>query len=154
MEIHSAFTHPTIKSSDLFQNPRSALFSTSPKILLAEDSRPIRMLLRACLVALGCTVHLAEDGLEALKLYEKNDYDLAILDVHMPTIDGIKVAEMIRAHEEIDPDRKTTILIASSSDRSVSAQCIAAGFDACHEKPLLKHTLITVLENWLSSSGK
>ncbi|MCY6484851.1 response regulator transcription factor [Clostridium aestuarii] len=70
-------------------------------ILIAEDEQDIRELLELHLNKEGYNVFQAEDGFQAVKIFEKNEIDLAILDVMMPKIDGFKVVRRIRESSEI-----------------------------------------------------
>lgn len=68
-------------------------------ILIVEDERPISDLIRMSLRRAGYCCHSAFDGLEALELIEKNSYDLVLLDVMLPGMDGFSLAEYICPRE-------------------------------------------------------
>ncbi|MCY6370733.1 response regulator transcription factor [Clostridium ganghwense] len=70
-------------------------------ILIAEDEQDIRELLELHLSKEGYTVFEAEDGIQALKIFNEQDIDLALLDVMMPGMDGFKVIKKIRQTSEI-----------------------------------------------------
>jgi DNA-binding response OmpR family regulator len=73
------------------------------KILLAEDDINLGSLLEQYLVAKNFEVDLFNDGVKALQGFEKNIYDLCILDVMMPKKDGFELAKNIREHNQIIP---------------------------------------------------
>ena len=65
------------------------------QILIVEDERPIANLIRMSLRRAGYCCHCAFDGQEALAMTEKSSYDLVLLDVMLPGIDGFTLAEYI-----------------------------------------------------------
>ena len=74
-----------------------------PNILIADDEKEIVKLLRIYLESDGVNVLEANDGAQALDILEKNDIDLAIVDIMMPKIDGYQVIKAIRAREKYMP---------------------------------------------------
>lgn len=65
-------------------------------ILIIEDEKQIQNILRAFLEDAGYQITLADDGLEGIAAFHKNKYDLVLLDIMMPKLDGYTVCEMIR----------------------------------------------------------
>lgn len=76
---------------------------TDFKILLVEDDEALRFIVKDNLEQNAYNVQVAEDGKIALDLFEKNNFDLIILDVMLPKIDGFQVAEKIRKTNEQVP---------------------------------------------------
>ncbi len=66
------------------------------KILVIEDEKDIQNIIKAFLENADYKVETADDGLEGINLIQKNSYDLVLLDIMMPKIDGFVVCEMIR----------------------------------------------------------
>jgi len=85
--------------------------STMPKILLAEDDPNLGLLLKEYLVIKGYDVQRCEDGEAAWKAFQINDFDMCILDVMMPKMDGFTLATNIR---EINTDTPILFLTAKS----------------------------------------
>ncbi|WP_422658863.1 response regulator transcription factor [Paenibacillus sp. EC2-1] len=81
------------------------------KILLVEDDNLLNAVISKGLRKLGYAVDCSFDGEEALRLYEINSYDLIVLDLNLPIIDGIEVLKTIRHH---DHEMKVIILSARS----------------------------------------
>jgi two-component system CheB/CheR fusion protein len=113
------------------------------KIVVVEDNADSRELLCELLGRVGFECHTAENGPEALKLIEKVEPDIAILDVGLPEMDGYEVARRLRA----DRRWENLFLIAltgygRTSDRVTSSE---AGFDEHLVKPVQPDTLLTVL---------
>ena len=74
---------------------------SQPRILLAEDEAPLRNLVRMSLESVGHQVTAVSDGEEALANFRDGQFDLVILDVMMPRIDGFTVCEEIRKHSDV-----------------------------------------------------
>lgn len=73
------------------------MFKKKPRILLADDDPSVRALVADVLATQDYEVVAAEDGVAALALFQKGKYDLLILDVHMPRLEGPELLEAIRA---------------------------------------------------------
>lgn len=71
------------------------------KILVIEDEKDIQNIIKAFLENAEYKVETADDGLDAINLIQKNNYDLILLDIMLPKIDGFTVCEMIRKNSNI-----------------------------------------------------
>ena len=71
------------------------------KILVVEDEKDIQNIIKAFLENAEYKVETADDGLDAINLIQKNNYDLILLDIMMPKIDGFVVCEMIRKNSNV-----------------------------------------------------
>lgn len=71
------------------------------KILVVEDEKDIQNIIKAFLENAEYKVETADDGLDAINLIQKNNYDLIVLDIMLPKIDGFTVCEMIRKNSNI-----------------------------------------------------
>lgn len=112
------------------------MLSCSYKILLAEDERLIRFIISAFFKKCGCYVDEAKNGEEAIRLFEtQKDYDMILMDVHMPVMDGLKATERIRGLEE--PLKIKTRIIGISSDEYCKDKCYQHGMDDFYTKPLM-----------------
>ena len=70
-------------------------------ILIIEDDYKTQQLLKQFLTSNGYDINCAGDGLEGIQMYKENDYDLILLDVNMPNLDGFSVCSMIRKESDI-----------------------------------------------------
>ncbi|MCC7109351.1 MAG: response regulator [Deltaproteobacteria bacterium] len=70
---------------------------SAPRVLVADDARVMRMLLRTWLERLGCVVLEAQSGTEALATIAREPLDAALLDIHMPGLTGLQVLESVRS---------------------------------------------------------
>ncbi|MBI1947717.1 MAG: response regulator [Deltaproteobacteria bacterium] len=73
--------------------------SAPPRVLVADDARVMRMLLRTWLERLGCVVIEAASGTEALAVVAREPLDAALLDIHMPGLTGLQVLESVRGDQ-------------------------------------------------------
>ena len=120
---------------------------TRLNILVAEDSLLNQRFALRLLEQAGHAVTLASNGLEALEALRHNDFDLVLMDVEMPEMDGLSATQAIRA-EEKDSARIPIVAVTATGE---PAACLQAGMDDWLPKPLsiagLNQTLRKVLPN-------
>lgn len=114
------------------------------RVLYAEDEFTNRKLLEIKLKNHGISCDLAQDGLKALELFQKNEYDLIILDQYMPGLNGDQVARKIREQRPELP------LIAITSDDGEIQRLNEAGFNEVFIKPLRGQHYIDSIKNYLT----
>lgn len=105
-----------------------------PRVLVADDARVMRMLLRTWLERLGCEVIEASSGTEALRTLQECTVDVALLDIHMPGITGLQVLDQVRN----DPRMKTlpVVIITTLGHASDVERGLRIGATAYLTKPL------------------
>jgi len=105
-------------------------------ILIVEDIIANQEVVRSLLEPAGCTVSVANNGKEALNLLEGQIFDVILMDIRMPVLDGIETTEAIR--RQAGPHQNVPI-IALTADASAenNAQCLAAGADVFLTKPVI-----------------
>lgn len=120
------------------------------KILLADDSPDNRLLVRAFLSKTGCELVEAEDGSIAFDRFRAARYDLVLMDMRMPVMDGFVATRAIRQWEAENGARHTPIvaLTASALNEAVR-ECLEAGCDAHVSKPVKRATLIDAIRREL-----
>jgi two-component system, chemotaxis family, chemotaxis protein CheY len=116
-------------------------------ILIVDDSALVRSQLRAALEAKGARVIEAENGTEGLWRARENLVDLVIADVHMPVMDGIRMVEELRKHDEY----ATTPIFILTSDAATSRaeEGKKAGANAWILKPVKTDLLWKAIEKAL-----
>jgi CheY-like chemotaxis protein/HPt (histidine-containing phosphotransfer) domain-containing protein len=121
---------------------------SSPRVLLAEDSGAARILTAALLSRMGCKVDAVEHGEEAVLCAQTNDYDIIVLDIEMPVMDGVSAAKQIRAQ---GGDNATTPIVAFSAFLADTAESgsVQSVFDQTLAKPAGRHAIKTTLERAL-----
>jgi len=116
-------------------------------ILVAEDTIPNQIVVEAMLKKLGYTDYtIVGNGEEALKAMAIRRYDLVLLDIHMPVMDGFTAANKIRANSKYSNTR----IVAASADVTTDAQesAISIGFDGWLAKPFTRDSLEKLLKTY------
>jgi signal transduction histidine kinase/PleD family two-component response regulator/HPt (histidine-containing phosphotransfer) domain-containing protein len=122
----------------------------SARILIAEDNPVNREVAGEALRQLGCQVDMANDGQQAIESWEANGYAVILMDCHMPNMDGIEAAKIIRVREDTDGRARTPIIALTANARGEDYQkCIAAGMDDYLTKPLTLDELRVALDRWI-----
>ena len=130
-------------------NAITALIDSRPlRILLADDSYDNRMLIEAYLKKTRHTIDHAEDGAIAVEKVKANHYDLVLMDIQMPVMDGYTAVRTIRAweHETGAPRTPIVALTASALEESVQ-RSLEAGCDEHVAKPVRRVTLFEAILN-------
>ena len=108
---------------------------SSIQILLAEDNVVNQVVATSFLEKFGYSVDLAEDGKKALSLSEKKAYDLILMDIQMPEMDGLETTKCIRNQSQ-NPNKNSKIIAMTASVlKSEIEKCFIAGMDEYIEKP-------------------
>jgi len=113
------------------------------KVLIADDSEFMRSLLREILEEEYAIVGEAENGVEAIELYNENDPDLVMMDIVMPIRDGIEATSEIT---ETDPGAKV-IMCTSVGQEEKMKSAIQAGAEGYITKPFQKPSVLSEIEN-------
>jgi CheY-like chemotaxis protein len=105
------------------------------RILAAEDNVFNRDLLEHMLTRLGLSAAMAVNGREALALLQREPFDLLLLDIHMPELDGFQVVGAIRERERTAGGHLPVIALTARSRQEDRERCLRAGMDECLTKP-------------------
>ncbi|MCX5703591.1 MAG: response regulator, partial [Candidatus Omnitrophica bacterium] len=120
------------------------------RILLVDDSTINRQITSRHLRLGGYTVDEAEDGIFALKAFGKSKYDIVLLDVQMPQMDGYDTVRAIRELEKKENKAHTTVVAMTAlAMKDDSRKCIEAGMDDYIAKPMHKEDLLRLVEKWI-----
>jgi CheY-like chemotaxis protein len=122
------------------------------RILLAEDNRVNQALAVRLLQKRGYTVVVAGNGREALAALETQTFDLALMDVQMPEMDGLEATAAIREKEKTTATRLPIIALTAHAMKGDEARCLVAGMDGYIPKPISSRTLFETLEKHLGRS--
>ena len=118
------------------------------RVLLAEDNDVNRMVSVRMLQSLGCTVDVAVNGVEAVQKTLSNGYDLILMDVQMPEMDGYEATRRIREAECITGEHRLIIAMTAHSMESDRRACFDAGMDDYLSKPVKRDQLAEMLCRW------
>jgi len=113
------------------------------KILYAEDNLINQRITVLQLQKLGITCDIAQNGLEALELYKKNEYDMILMDVQMPELDGLACTKEIREYEKRNNLMNCIYIVAvtANNDASDKLNCIEAGMNDFISKPFKENEI-------------
>ena len=106
------------------------------RVLLAEDSVVNQKLALALLNKWGLTVSVAQNGAEALELVTTQNFDLVLMDVQMPEMDGLEATRQIRDHETRAGGHLPIIAMTAHAMTGDREECLAAGMDSYVSKPV------------------
>jgi len=113
---------------------RPAFAAPAMAVLLVEDNEPNRRVIRLMLNELGLEPDEAAGGYEAIEATARRHYDIILMDLQMPDLDGLEATRRIRAQEQ--SHRATIIALTATVFESDDARCRAAGMDGYLQKPL------------------
>jgi CheY-like chemotaxis protein len=114
-------------------------------ILIAEDNYINQKLTVHVLSKMGYKPEIAANGHEVLEMVAKKKYDLILMDIQMPEMDGLEATQFIRQHMQEQPVIVAMTANAMPEDRDI---CIKAGMNDYLSKPMKLTEVITVLEKW------
>jgi PAS domain S-box-containing protein len=118
------------------------------QILVVDDYPPNQDVARMHLEAAGHEVYLAEDGTEAVEKCNRSEFDLILMDIQMPNMDGYEASRRIRSAE----NKNTNIpIIALTANIEVSAKvdCLHAGMNDVITKPIRRKSFLSTVDKWL-----
>jgi len=118
------------------------------KVLVAEDDEFSLEVLKYMLSVYGITADQAVDGVETIERVKQKDYDLLILDIHMPHKDGNQAVREIR---EMEIKQPVIVALTASVFKAERETSIAAGFDDCFNKPLDISGIEKIIKKYLKS---
>ncbi|MDX2065758.1 MAG: ATP-binding protein [Fimbriimonadaceae bacterium] len=129
---------------------------TGLRVLLVEDNAVNRLVTCEALAKLGCDVTVAEDGEQALVKVDSAEFDLILMDIQMPGLDGHQTTAAIRAREEegLIRYRPRIVAVTAHAMESDRARCMEVGMDDYLSKPIRQSELrraITDCVAWQSS---
>ena len=113
-------------------------------VLIADDMHFNRYLNKEVLTRMGATVHEATDGTQALERLQASHYDFAIMDINMPGMSGIEVAQSVLANDSLLPPK--FVALSAHTNSEMQAACLDAGFEHFVEKPLSPEKLERLLD--------
>lgn len=117
------------------------------KILVVEDNEINMLVARECLCAEGFNVKEASNGRLAVKYAENEDFDIILMDLHMPVMDGFMTAEKIRKLKSEHPP--VIIALTADAEQSVLRRAINSGMDDYLTKPFDYASLMSTVKRWI-----
>ncbi len=121
-------------------------------VLLVEDNKINQQVAREILALVGVEVDIADNGAVALEMIEKSSFDVILMDLQMPEMDGYEATRRIRADKRFDD--MPIIAMTAHALQSEREKCLAAGMNDHVTKPVDPDRLCTVLAEWASRKKK
>lgn len=122
------------------------------RVLVAEDDEANREVARGILEDAGLRVTLVSDGEEAVREASRGMHDLVLMDVHMPRLDGLAAAAVLRAQPETS--RLPILAMTADAQESTRIRCLAAGMDDFLSKPISVSALLSKIMGLISGEGR
>jgi CheY-like chemotaxis protein len=122
------------------------------KVLLVEDLPLARIPAKLVLSKLNCEVEVAENGMQALELVNKNRYDVILLDIGLPDIDGIAVTLKIRQDPTCINTKTPIIALTAHQEDEYKNKCYEAGVNDFMTKPLTEEKGREIIENYIQKN--
>jgi two-component system, sensor histidine kinase and response regulator len=115
------------------------------RVLLAEDNHVNQIVAARMLEKRGHVVTVAQTGPNVLRAIERERFDVILMDVHMPEMDGLQVTEVIRRKETLTGEHIPIVALTASAMRGDREKCLAAGMDDYVSKPVRSEVLLECL---------
>ena len=122
------------------------------KILVAEDNRINQRIAVLTFKQLGVSIDIASNGKEAVDKYTENCYDLILMDMQMPVMDGLEAAMQVRAYEKKSNMHHRVVIVALTGSEPTEKKdlCIEAGMNDYMEKPIQESQLRSLIVKFFS----
>ena len=137
------------KREEALENLRAA--HEGKRVLIAEDTMEIQMILRKILSQAGLEVTVVDDGAKAVERFSQEPFDLVLMDMQMPNMDGLTATRKIRAMPS--GKRPPILAITGNAFDADRTRCIAAGMNDVLVKPIRLERLCESVAYWLSASA-
>jgi CheY-like chemotaxis protein len=116
-------------------------------ILLVDDNPDIRILVKAQVELLGWACDVAKNGQDAVDSIRRNYYEVILMDVAMPVMNGLDATTAIR-HYQDSLKQKPSLIIAMTGQSDLT-ECLSSGMDDFMQKPVLLEDLRTKLKSYM-----
>ncbi|TEU25812.1 MAG: response regulator, partial [Gammaproteobacteria bacterium] len=122
------------------------------RVLLVEDNQVNVFYMQSLLEGLGCNIEIAMNGQQAVDKYLEGKFDVILMDIQMPVMNGIEATEAIRHHELKNKLKRTTIIaVTANALKEDRAKYMVAGVDDYLAKPVSKEEVEEKLKAWLTT---
>jgi two-component system, sensor histidine kinase len=125
---------------------------TGLKVLAAEDQPINQLLIRKLLEGTGCNVHIVSDGQQAVEQTQKQVFDLILMDLQMPVMDGMSAVAVIRQQDAERGRHTPVIALTAHALPGDQERCIAAGMDGYVSKPVSMEALNQCVRDLLAKA--
>jgi len=145
------FTHADDKVNQIAPDKEKPLeIYPHLKILIAEDNIINQKVVSIMLKKMGHSITIADDGLKALQLYKQGSFDLILMDIQMPVMDGEEATRKIRRFEKKGKTHIPIIALTANAMKGDKERFIESGMDNYVTKPIKKEKLLKAIHSVLS----
>ncbi len=111
------------------------------RVLLAEDNRVNQFITEAMLQDWGFKIDIASNGKEAVELVERNNYDIVLMDIQMPELNGVEATHLIRGMKDKEKARLPIIALTANTTKQAHKKFVLEGMNDCLVKPFQEEAL-------------
>lgn len=147
--MHHCLTHAFSRTAQNLESEEPS--NTAAKILVVDDNPANLQLTQEFLRSMNTEVTLAENGADAIQCFKQSSFDLILMDIQMPIMDGIETTQKIRALE--DHYRTPIVALTAHSIDEQKTDFLIAGLDDCIRKPVNEAQLMHTLKRWTNING-
>lgn len=133
---------------------KSKIYFKEAKILLVEDNQMNQELAVSLLNSVGLSTMIANNGKEALEMLQKDSFDLVLMDIQMPIMDGLTATREIRSREDEYFKKVPILAMSARAFQKDTEECLAAGMNAHIVKPIDPSLLYEELAKFLSVAAE
>jgi CheY-like chemotaxis protein len=120
------------------------------RILLVEDDPAIQKILTMMLTQQGWQMTIVGSGRSAIEKWSAEEYDIILMDLHMPELNGVEATRLIRDQEGLAKGRRTCIIgLTADIRQEIKEECLTAGMDHLLHKPVMSKDLYSVINSCL-----
>jgi osomolarity two-component system sensor histidine kinase NIK1 len=122
------------------------------KILLVEDNLMNQKVVMFNLKKLNCDITPVSNGKEAFEIFKKNTYDLILMDIMLPEMNGYEITIEIRKFEKLNkiPNPVTIIALTANTYENDKEKCFSVGMNEYLSKPFTAQQLIKLIEKYIN----
>jgi len=153
LTFDKSFT-PDIASHKISEEPSLNIAPLTLSVLLVEDNKLNQLLANKALSDLGWKVDIADNGIIAVEKVAKNDYDIILMDIQLPEMDGYEATKCIRSNYEAPKSQVPIIAVTAHAMQSEAQKCHDAGMDGYISKPFSPKMLVEGILNVLEKDKK
>jgi len=125
------------------------------RVLVAEDNSANQELIGYMLESMGVEFDIASNGEQAYDAFKTKKYDVVLMDINMPVVDGLEALKMIREHEDKNNMQKTPVIaLTANAIKGDKEKFLNAGMDGYLTKPIDTQSLKATLQKYLTQKSK
>ncbi|MBN2292456.1 MAG: response regulator [Pirellulales bacterium] len=143
----------TNSSNQVRSSQTSSPYTRMPRVLIVDDDRLCRSISVEYLSSSAIEIKEACDGAEALEILAEEEFDLILMDILMPGIDGLETTRRLRASEKSTDKHTLVVALTANSSPKVRKTCLEAGMDEFLTKPVTPVSLLEVVHRLIGWPG-